>query len=347
MATHQDKGIMAEQRETYDATENGSKSEVVAPKPTFGQKAKRHCARWWWVHLLIFCIIFLIISLCLVYVAMPKIAQKGVDDSYLEFTDVQFLNPTSNSITLTQRAILHSPSMYTPTLDPFNASLYLVTNGTIGATPMLMPMMPMIHALHPQSDASLENQVLPFVSLDEVTRYATQVLSNENVTTVLIGKTKLHEGKLPVLNVNTRQQTTYKTLNGLKGFNVTGVSINATASPGDPNFKGSAFVPNPSVLTIALGNVTLNVATASAGYLGTAIIQDMTIRPGGNHFPMTATLNQTRVLTSLVNGVVTLLITGNSSVYEGQHLTYYEKALASNQLSLSLNVLDILAGHGP
>jgi hypothetical protein len=278
---------------------------------------------------------------------MPKIAQHGVDESYLEFTDIQFLNPTSNSITLTQRAILHSPSMYTPTLDPFNASLYLVTNGTQGASAMLQPLMPRIHALHPQSDASLVNQLLPFVSLDEVTRYATQVLNNENVTTVLIGKTNLHEGKLPVVSVKTRQQTTYKTLNGLKGFNVTGVSINATASPGEPNLKGTAFIPNPSVLTIALGNVTLNVATAAAGYLGTASIQDMTIRPGDNHFPMTASLNQTRVLASLVSGVATLLITGNSSVYDGQHLTYYEKALSSNELKLSLNVLDILAGHGP
>jgi hypothetical protein len=34
-------------------------------KPTFGQKAKRHCLRWWWLHLIIFCTSFLIISLCL------------------------------------------------------------------------------------------------------------------------------------------------------------------------------------------------------------------------------------------------------------------------------------------
>lgn len=35
------------------------------PKPSFGQKAKRHCARFWWVHLIIFCASFLLIALLL------------------------------------------------------------------------------------------------------------------------------------------------------------------------------------------------------------------------------------------------------------------------------------------
>jgi len=34
-------------------------------KPTFGQKFKRHCARRWWLHLIIFCASFLLIALLL------------------------------------------------------------------------------------------------------------------------------------------------------------------------------------------------------------------------------------------------------------------------------------------
>jgi hypothetical protein len=37
----------------------------AGPKPSFGQKFKRHCARRWWLHLIIFCASFLLISLLL------------------------------------------------------------------------------------------------------------------------------------------------------------------------------------------------------------------------------------------------------------------------------------------
>lgn len=146
---------------------------------------------------------------------MPKIAQKGVDDSSIEFTDIQFLSPTSDSIVITQKAILHSPSMYTPTLDPFNASLYLVTDGQFAASPMIILPMPSIHALHPKSNASIDNQNTTIHDLDQVTKYATTVLTNETVTTALTGRTKLHEGKLPVNWVNYNSSTTYKGLYSL------------------------------------------------------------------------------------------------------------------------------------
>lgn len=141
---------------------------------------------------------------------MPKIAQNGVNDSSLEFTELDFLDPTESSITLTQRGILYSPSVFTPTLDPFNASLYLVTNGALAAEPMMYIPMPSIHALHPQGNVSIDNQVIPIANIDRLTDFATAVLANEYITTALSGSTNLHEGSLPVVKVNYNSQTTYK-----------------------------------------------------------------------------------------------------------------------------------------
>jgi hypothetical protein len=187
-----------------------------------------------------------------VYVAMPKIAQKGVDDSWIEITDLEFLEPTPDTILLTQKAILHSPSMYTPTLDPFTAASYLVTNGTFAAEPMIFIQMPRIHALHPVSNASVEGQLVHINNLEAVTDYCIAVLEQEEVTSALVGKTDLHEGKLPVAHINYNTTTTYKGLNGLKGFNVTNVRLNLTAEAGQPNLKGLAYIPNPSLFTIAM-----------------------------------------------------------------------------------------------
>jgi hypothetical protein len=160
--------------------------------------------------LIIFCVIFLIVALLLVYVGMPKIAQNGVDKSTIEVTQLKFLEPTSESVVLSQAVILHSPSIFTPTLDPFTAASWLVTNGTFNPTPMLMIPMPQIHALHPQSNISVSNLNLTITNLDQVTDYATALITQEEVSTALTGKTKLHEGKLPVVNINFNSTSTYK-----------------------------------------------------------------------------------------------------------------------------------------
>jgi hypothetical protein len=133
----------------------------------------------------------------------------------------------------------------------------------------------------------------------------------------------------------------------LKGFNVTGVRLNISAKAGEPNLSGFAYIPNPSVITVAMvspllcpyasniylvliiiqGNVTLTLATIK-GVVGNTTINDMTLVPGNNTLPMTGIIDQALVTSSLnSSGFVTLSITGQSAIYNGQHLTYYVRAL--------------------
>lgn len=243
---------------------------------------------------------------------------------------------------------MHSPSKYTPTLDSFTAATYLVTNGTFGPEPLIFVKIPQTHALHPTSETSVVNQTVGISNLDQITDYTIQVMNNENVTTALVGKTKLHLGKLPTTTVNYNQSSTYKGLNGLKGFNVTNIRIDPSNTLGIlPNMNGSAYIPNPSLLTVELvnphphpiphlllypnanivtnqqGNVTFNLSNEKAGQLGHAEIQNLIIRPGNNTYPLTGVLNQTLVLGNLDNGFLNMTIIGASSVRNGQHLTYY------------------------
>ena len=141
---------------------------------------------------------------------MPRIAQHGIEESSIEFTNLEYLDPTPDSITVTQAAILHNPSVFTPTLDPFNLSIYLITNGTFGPTPMVNIPMPKIHVLHPESNASVVAQQVNIANLDQLTDYTIAALTLENVTLGLTGQTKLHEGKLPAFEVKYNSTTTYK-----------------------------------------------------------------------------------------------------------------------------------------
>ena len=82
------------------------------------------------------------------------------------------------------------------------------------------------------------------------------------------------------------------------------------------------------MLTIAQGNVTLSLATATEGIVGNSTILNMTIAPGNNTLPMTAIVDQTKVISSMdSDGFVDMIITGTSSVYNGQHITYYVGSL--------------------
>ena len=62
---------------------------------------------------------------------------------------------------------------------------------------------------------------------------------------------------------------------------------------------------------------------------------------------MRATTNRALVLQKLASypdGLLPVDIVGNSSVYNGQHLTYYEEALRGNTISIKLNIASGLGG---
>ena len=64
--------------------------------------------------------------------------------------------------------------------------------------------------------------------------------------------------------------------------------------------------------------------------------------PGNNTVPMRSTIDQATVIKRVVadypDGILPVDIVGNSSVYNEQHLTYFEEALAANTQHIKLDV---------
>jgi hypothetical protein len=133
-----------------------------------------------------------------------------VDESHLEITEMFYLDPTPNSMVVTLKAKLHNPTIYTPTLDAFNGSLHLIDNGTYSPYASVVLPMPNIHVLKPTSNATIDSKTVAILNSTELGEFATAVITNENVTTTLVGTTKLHLGKLPIVNINYNSSTTYK-----------------------------------------------------------------------------------------------------------------------------------------
>jgi hypothetical protein len=98
---------------------------------------------------------------------------------------------------------------------------------------------------------------------------------------------------------------------------------------------GTVHIPNPSVMTLDLGNVTM---------------PNLVLKPGENTVPMQARVAQatllSMVLSTYKDAILPLEISGNSSIKNGQHLTYYEEAIKANTVKLDLNAGPALSALG-
>jgi len=87
--------------------------------------------------------------------------------------------------------------------------------------------------------------------------------------------------------------------------------------------------------------------------MGQSFLDNLVLTPGNNTVPMTSTVDQAAIIKMFTaddnpykDGVVPFDIVGNSSVYNGKELPYFTKALASNNLTVHLNVSKALAEIG-
>lgn len=81
--------------------------------------------------------------------------------------------------------------------------------------------------------------------------------------------------------------------------------------------------------------------------IGTSLLPNLILRPGDNTVDMRSTTNQTLILqkySKFPDGMVPIDIIGNSSIYNGEHLTYYEESFKSNTVSIKLNIGRAIGG---
>jgi hypothetical protein len=178
------------------------------------------------------------------------------------------------------------------------------------------------------------------------------VISSDEFAMHLDGKTTIHIKGLPSTDVDYNKVIKTKGLNHLSGLDITDIKILFTADevlPDGSNMLGNVFIPNPSVMTLDLGNVTMNLAIDGKP-VGTALLPDLVLRPGDNNVKMQAVADKGGFLaafaTKYTNGVIPLDISGNSSVHSGQHLEYYEAAIKSNTVRVDLNLAPALLDLG-
>jgi hypothetical protein len=306
------------------------------PRPGAGPRMKNHCRKFWWCDLLVIAIIVLVIVLPIIYVAIPKKAQRDINASTLEVVSQEVLDTEADQFHLKIKSIARSGSSFHPTIEAFQAGLSLE-----GQEPFLFLNIPEVKS-EAETEINIE-QDTPIVNLDSFKNYTKTSISSETFTVLLSGKTKIRQSGLSAISVNYDKRVEMKGLNKLHGLNITNIRIlfgSDSVLPDGSNMIGNAIIPNPSVMTLDLGNVTVNLAIDGQA-IGTAVLPNLILRPGENNSTMTSKLDQLEVISMITtkynDGVIPLQITGNSCVRNGQHLEYFEEALKSNVITLDLD----------
>lgn len=110
------------------------------------------------------------------------------------------------------------------------------------------------------------------------------------------------------------------------------------------------MIPNPSVLTLALGDVFVDMYV-NGTLIANATLPSLELTPGNNTYAMEATTNQTQVALLLQQpeyhcGVLPVEIAGNRSVFDGQVLPYYTGALQSATMRTDFDIRPTLEEAG-
>ncbi|KAE8371715.1 hypothetical protein BDV26DRAFT_120434 [Aspergillus bertholletiae] len=323
-----------------EVTEVGMVASPVATKPSFMSRVAAHYKKWWWAHVIAIIVVVLVVTLPVVYVGYPNIAQGDINDSTLEVKSMAITEPTPDSFHVDQLQVIGTHSIFHPTIYSFNASV-----GLLGAAPFGIATIPQL-----KSRDGVEvhvDQKLDLTDASAFGDFAVAVMQNEYVDLNVYGRADLKQGSLPRITVTYNHTAHMKGLNKLEGFTVSGMRmLKDTASDGT-NTEGQVLIPNPSVMTISLGNVTLDLSVNGTA-IGKSLIQDLVLKPGDNKFPMKATVDQLAVVSEMTKypgTIVPVDITGsetNSSVYDGKALSYFSRALASNKLQIKLNITEVV-----
>ena len=221
-----------------------TESPSYGTRPTFFSKFKAFARRFWWLLVIGFISANLIILLCLlvhpplfwlylypdyggdlsfvaasrsnsrmgltscrVYVGLPNIAQDQVNKSFLEIKNMVVTNPTNNSVHMQQDAVLHSASVFTPTLDSFSAALFLEDTEP-NIKPFAYLQLPQVHSS--KSTPVNINQTVAITDINQFSEYTKTVMNSETFRVALRGRTVLHLGKLPSTALDYNEVLTLK-----------------------------------------------------------------------------------------------------------------------------------------
>ncbi|KAI6380792.1 hypothetical protein MCOR25_001465 [Pyricularia grisea] len=322
---------------------------VVAHENVSGKSRKRgcigHCGRFWWAYLIALIIIIVIVVPVVILVAVPKIAQDKINAAELEVRSIKAINTKSQNFTMEIDSGIRTDGKVHAQVAPFDGVMYLED---------WAPQRRFARIRFPETSSAAyqDVEVSQFVNIDDMeafTVFNTWLLINDTLRVTIKGDTTVRvSGIARDYPVVFKKTTTMSGLNLFKGTTVSDpkiVSGNSTSISG-ANFQGNVTIPNQSYVTFE-GNATFFNYLGDQD-VGEVYINNMTVRPGDNVYPMVAKVNQTAVLAAMSKkpacdtGKLTFGLRGKKVENHGQPLSYFTDSLASANQTVEIDISQAL-----
>jgi hypothetical protein len=147
-----------------------------------------------------------------VFVGVPNIAQKGINDARLSLEAQVVTSPTSDSINVMMNTTTENGNSYHPQLYSFKAALFLEDT-----EPDIKPFgyinIPAVKAT--KQFTTIVNQNMTIVDQEQFARYNQLVLTSETYRVGLRGRVPLKEGGLPKTTIDFNHVITSKGISAL------------------------------------------------------------------------------------------------------------------------------------
>ncbi|KAI0446035.1 hypothetical protein F4803DRAFT_547554 [Xylaria telfairii] len=311
------------------------------------QKAKRHFGRFKWWYLGVGLIILIILLPLLFTKIIPAITQDIVNSQKLPIIGGTFqaLSPTELSVTL--QTELNTP--LAADLDP--TTLFVYNKDTPDYSPFINITLPKLHANH-KTPVMVTNQTVQVTNETELVKWFSQVFDLPKAELSVKGKATVHLGALK-MNAEIDKTIEAGALNHLDGFGITSLRLVYPPLEDGTNIRGTLNLPNAGVLTLGLGNLTLNLFSGDIK-LGFVNIYDVVLPPGNNTRNYEGQLylkelvpNLGGILDSqsapLAAGNIELKARGNATMVNGMHISYVEQVLNNKTLVATVPVISLLS----
>ncbi|OBT43684.1 hypothetical protein VE00_05562 [Pseudogymnoascus sp. WSF 3629] len=343
-----DKGSMGSVQQIENAGVMDENSHPAKKRGCFARFWAHYKRHWCFYGLggVIFLAIFLLIFFLIVF---PAIAQRMVNDASLPIYSASITNPTPDSVQYSLFAGLNVPKPFTVKLKPIALNL-LVDQNPPNRNPYITVQLPEQN-LKGNASITVTNQTTKILDkeifgtfLHSAVYQETFILSASGATDAYVGKLKAH--------ISLDKKVELKGLNKLKGFGIASARAVLPAEADGTNLIAELTIPNASLVSFELGNVTLNIIVGGI-LLGNATMKNVYLVPGNNTVSArgvvnlkTAIMNLPAILSSqvgaLTSGNIEMSASGNSTIYNGQHIEYYEKVLNALVLTTQFPLLSIL-----
>ncbi|RDW81569.1 uncharacterized protein DSM5745_05126 [Aspergillus mulundensis] len=283
--------------------------------------------------------------------AIPAFATYLLNKIPVPPLQLSLMAPTNNSIQFSAFTEIRVPEGLKIQLDSTHVEVFRPRPDTDDQVPPALARVELPkQRFKGKQRVTFTNQTMQLGDVDEFARLIEDAAYNPMMRVAMRAKTKARMAGLKS-SLDIVKEVAFPGFNNFQALQVRNFSIGERDEQGN-NIYVELVIANPTPASMTLGDVTLSILAAN-NIIGSATTSINNLTPGSNSLRIRAALNGTALerdigdivkeqIPYLREGNIKLTASGQSVVYEDQHLEYWERAFQAIRISVTKPVWELV-----